>query len=48
MVFFIININNNDLMLGLDFLMKIGVVVDIEKGQSMYKMDQVWKLNCYH
>jgi hypothetical protein len=30
--FFIVNIDNYDIMLGLDFFMKIGVVVDVEKG----------------
>jgi hypothetical protein len=30
--FFIVNTDNYDIMLGLDFFMKIGVVVDVEKG----------------
>jgi len=32
MVFLVVDINTYDLLLGLDFLMKIGVVVDVEKG----------------
>ncbi len=32
MVFRVVDIDNYDLLLGLDFLMKIGVVVDVEKG----------------
>jgi hypothetical protein len=32
MVFFIVDINNYDIILGIDFLMKIRVVVDVEKG----------------
>ncbi len=32
MTFMTINTNNYDLLLGLDFLIKIGVVVDVEKG----------------
>jgi hypothetical protein len=32
MVFCVVDIDNYDLLLGLDFLMKIGVVVDVEKG----------------
>jgi hypothetical protein len=32
MIFLVVDIYNYDLLLGLDFLMKIGVVVDIEKG----------------
>ncbi len=37
MVFRVVDIDNYDLLLGLDFLMKIGVVVDVEKG-----VIQVW------
>jgi hypothetical protein len=32
MIFFVVDINNYDLLLGLDFLMKIGTIVDLEKG----------------
>jgi len=32
MVFFVVNHNSYDLFLGLDFLMKIGAMVDVEKG----------------
>jgi hypothetical protein len=32
MIFLVIDTDNYDLLLGLDFLMKIGVVVDVEKG----------------
>jgi hypothetical protein len=32
MIFFMVNTNNYDLLLGLDFLIKIGVIVDVEKG----------------
>jgi hypothetical protein len=32
MIFLVVDINNYDLLLGLDFLMKIGTVVDVEKG----------------
>jgi hypothetical protein len=32
MIFFVVDIDSYDLLLGLDFLMKIGVVVDVEKG----------------
>jgi hypothetical protein len=32
MIFLVVDIDNCDLLLGLDFLMKIGVVVDVEKG----------------
>ncbi len=31
MTFMIVDTNNYDLLLGLDFLIKIGVVVDVEK-----------------
>ncbi len=30
--FFVVDTNNYDLILGLDFLIKIGAVVDVEKG----------------
>jgi hypothetical protein len=32
MVFLVVNIDTYDLLLGLDFLIKIGEVVDVEKG----------------
>ncbi len=32
MVFLIMDINSYDVLLGLDFLVKIGAVVDVEKG----------------
>jgi hypothetical protein len=32
MVFMVIDTNNYDVLLGLDFLIKIKVIVDIEKG----------------
>jgi hypothetical protein len=32
MIFLVVDTYNYDLLLGLDFLMKIGIVVDIEKG----------------
>jgi hypothetical protein len=32
MVFLVVDTNTYDLLLGLDFLMKIGAVVDVEKG----------------
>jgi hypothetical protein len=32
MNFLVVNINNYDLLLGLDFLTKIRMVVDVEKG----------------
>jgi len=32
MIFLVVDINSYDLLLGLDFPMKIGVVVDVEKG----------------
>jgi len=32
MVFLVVDTNNYDMLLGLDFLMKIGVVFDVEKG----------------
>jgi hypothetical protein len=32
MVFLVVDTNNYDMLLGLDFLMNIGVVVDVEKG----------------
>jgi hypothetical protein len=32
MIFLVVDINNYDLLLGLDFLIKIIVVVDVEKG----------------
>jgi hypothetical protein len=32
MIFLVVDINNYDLLLGLDFLIKIGAVVDVEKG----------------
>ncbi len=32
MVFLVVDTNNYDMLLGLDFLMKIGAVVDVEKG----------------
>jgi hypothetical protein len=31
-IFLVVDTDNYDLLLGLDFLMKIGVVVDVEKG----------------
>ncbi len=37
MIFLVVDTNNNNLSLGLDFLMKIGAVVDLEKG-----VIQVW------
>jgi hypothetical protein len=38
MIFSVINTSNYDLLLGLDFLMKIRTIVDVEKG-----VIQVWK-----
>jgi len=32
MIFLVVDKNNYDLLLGLDFLIKIGIVVDVEKG----------------
>jgi predicted aspartyl protease len=32
MIFLVVDTDNYDLLLGLDFLIKIGVVVDVEKG----------------
>ncbi len=32
MVFLVVDIDNYDLLLGLDFFIKIGVVIDMEKG----------------
>jgi len=32
MVFLVVDINTYDLLLGLDFLMKIGAMVDVEKN----------------
>jgi hypothetical protein len=32
MVFLVVDTDTHDLLLGLDFLMKIGAVVDVEKG----------------
>lgn len=32
MLFLIVDIDNYDVLLGLDFLMKVGTVVDVEKG----------------
>jgi hypothetical protein len=32
MIFLVVNINNYDLLLGLDFFTKIGMVVDVKKG----------------
>jgi hypothetical protein len=38
MIFLVIDTKNYDLLLGLDFIMKIGAIVDVEKG-----VIQVWK-----
>jgi len=32
MTFMIVDIDNYDIFLGLDFFIKIGVIVDVEKG----------------
>jgi len=32
MIFLVVDIDNHDLFLGLDFLIKIGTIVDVEKG----------------
>jgi len=32
MVFLIVDTDNYDILLGLDFFMKIGTIVDVEKG----------------
>jgi hypothetical protein len=32
MIFLVVDINNYDLLLGLDFLIKIGAIIDVEKG----------------
>jgi len=32
MIFLVVDIDNYDVLLGLDFLMKIGAIVDVEKG----------------
>ncbi len=32
MIFLVVDTNNYDLLLGLDFLIKIGVIIDLEKG----------------
>lgn len=37
MVFMVVDTNNCDILLGLDFLIKIGVVVDIEYGLIQVK-----------
>jgi hypothetical protein len=38
MIFLVVNTNNYDLLLGLDFIMKIGAIIDVEK-----RVIQVWK-----
>jgi len=32
MIFLVVDIDSYDLLLGLDFLIKIGAIVDVEKG----------------
>jgi hypothetical protein len=32
MIFLVVDTDNYDLLLGLDFLIKIGTIVDVEKG----------------
>ncbi len=47
MIFLIVDTNNYGLLQGLDFLMKIKVVVDVEKGLYMFEMGQEWQLKFY-
>ncbi len=35
--FFVVDIDTYDLLLGLNFLMKIGAVIDVEKGTKQVK-----------
>jgi hypothetical protein len=41
MIFLVVNTNNYDLLLRLDFLMKIGGVIDVEKGVIHVEIDMV-------
>jgi len=46
MVLLVVNIDNYDLLFGLDFFMKIGVVVNVEKGViQVHNGDEL--LNCF-
>jgi hypothetical protein len=48
MTFMVVDINNYDIFLGLDFLMKIGAIVDVEQGliQVKHGPGQMWR--CCH
>jgi hypothetical protein len=41
MTFMVVNIDNYDILLGLDFLIKIGVVVDVGQGLIQVRHDPV-------
>jgi hypothetical protein len=32
MIFFVVNIDSYNMLLGLDFFIKVGAIVDVEKG----------------
>jgi hypothetical protein len=48
MVFLIVDTNSYDILLGLDFSMKIEAIVDVEKGMIHVRNGLGWQLNCYH
>jgi hypothetical protein len=45
MVFMVVDIVSYDVLLGLDFLIKIGVVVDVEQG--LIQVRQGWRDNVH-
>jgi hypothetical protein len=47
MIFLVVDIDNYDLLLRLDFLMKIGAIMDVEKGFIHVCNDLVWQWKFY-
>jgi hypothetical protein len=48
MDFMVVNTNGCDVMFGLDFIIKIGIVVNIECQVYKYDMAQVLMCKCCH
>jgi hypothetical protein len=48
MIFLVVDTNNYDLFFGFYFLIKIGVVVDVERASYKFTMDLKWKWKYCH
>lgn len=48
MTFMVVDTDSYDILLGLDFLIKINVIVDVEKGLYKFKMVLGPMFRCFH